>query len=49
MLFKWVIEKIYLSMKGNLVYYDSATDSKSRYYYDNVAKRKYAKYTLHVY
>lgn len=43
MLFKWIIEKIYLSMKGNLVYYDSTTNSKSRYYYDNVAKEKYAK------
>ena len=30
-------------MKGNLVYYDSTTNSKSRYYYDNVAKEKYAK------
>lgn len=43
MLFKWLIEKTYLSMKGNLVYYDTTTQCKSRYYYENVAKEKYAK------
>ena len=40
-LFKNLIEKIYLSMDGNLVYYDEVTQCHSRYYYDNVCKLKY--------
>ena len=40
-LFKNLIEKIYLSMDENLVYYDEITKCHSRYYYDNVCKEKY--------
>ena len=38
---KKIIEKIYLSMKDNLVYYDSVTSCRTRYYFDNVVKKKY--------
>ena len=41
MLFKNLIEKLYLSMDGNLVYYDGITKCHSRYYYDNIVKEKY--------
>ena len=41
MLFKKIIEKLYLSMDGNLVYYDGITKCYSRYYYDNIVKEKY--------
>ena len=41
MLFKNLIEKLYLSMDGNLVYYDETTKCHSRYYYDNIVKDKY--------
>ena len=41
MLFKNLIEKLYLSMDGNLVYYDEITKCHSRYYYDNIVKEKY--------
>lgn len=40
-LIRKLIEKIYLSMDGNLVYYDEVTQCHSRYYYDNVCKPKY--------
>lgn len=40
-MFKKFIEKLYLSMDGNLVYFDEVTKCKSRYYYDNVVKEKY--------
>ena len=40
-MFKKLIEKLYLSMEGNLVYYDEITKCKSRYFYDNVIKEKY--------
>ncbi len=40
-IFKNIIEKIYLSMDGNLVYFDELTHCYSRYYYDNVCKPKY--------
>lgn len=39
--FKNLIEKIYLSMEGNLVYYDEVTHCYSRFYYDYIAKEKY--------
>lgn len=35
------IEKLYLNMSNNLVYYDSVTTCKTRYYFDNVARKKY--------
>lgn len=35
------IEKIYLHIDDNLVFYDSVSTCKSRYYYDHVAKKKY--------
>ena len=35
------IEKAYLNMNDNLVYYDSVTTCKTRYYFDNVARIKY--------
>lgn len=35
------IEFLYLKQKGNLVYYDSLTGTKSRQYYDMEAKIKY--------
>ena len=41
-MFKKLIEKLYLSMEGNLVYYDEITKCKSRYFYDNVIKEKYS-------
>ena len=40
-IFKNIIEKIYLSMDGNLIYFDELTHCYSRYYYDNVCKPKY--------
>lgn len=36
-----IIEKIYLHIDNNLVFYDSVSTCKSRYYYDNVVKKKY--------
>ena len=42
-MFKKIIEKLYLSMEGNLVYYDEITRCKSRNYNDNVVKEKYSK------
>lgn len=36
-----IIEKLYLNMSNNLVYYDSVTACKSRYYFDNIARKKY--------
>lgn len=41
MLLKNLIEKLYLSMDGNLVYYDETTKCHSRYYYDYIVKDKY--------
>lgn len=41
--FKKIIERIYLSFSDNLVYYDSVTHCKTRYYYDHVVKSKYQK------
>ena len=35
------IEKLYLNTSNNLVYYDSVTACKTRYYFDNVARKKY--------
>lgn len=40
-LFKRLVEKAYLSFEDNLVYYDSTTHCKSRYYYDNIAKTRF--------
>lgn len=40
-IFEKIIEKIYLHIDNNLVYYDSVSTCKSRYYYDHVAKKKY--------
>ena len=51
MLFKKLIEKMYLSMEGNLVYFDQTTKCHSRYYYDNIVKEKYNDrlcYTIYV-
>ena len=39
--FKYIIERIYLSFSDNLVYYDSTTHCKSRFYYDVVIYPKY--------
>lgn len=38
---KVIIEKIYLSFNDNLVYYDSVTRCKSRFYYDTIICKKY--------
>ena len=40
-LFYKIVEKIYLSLPNNLVYYDSLTGIYSRMYYDRVVKKKY--------
>lgn len=40
---KFFIEKLYLSFNDNLVYYDSTTRCKSRFYYDEVICKKYDK------
>lgn len=42
-LLKKFIEKLYLSFDDNLVYFDSVTHCKTRFYYDYVAKSKYQK------
>ena len=36
-----LIERIYLSIPGNLAYYDTVTGVHNRLYYDRVVKRKY--------
>lgn len=41
--FKYIIERIYLSFNDNLVYYDSVTRCRSRFYYDTVICPKYEK------
>lgn len=38
---KRLIERIYLSFDDNLVYYESTTRCKSRFYYDNIVCRRY--------
>lgn len=38
---KNLIEHIYLSFDDNLVYYDSTTHCKSRFYYDSIVRDKY--------
>lgn len=40
-LLKCLIEKIYLSFNDNLVYYESVTQCKSRFYYDTIVCPKY--------
>jgi len=40
-IWKYLIEKIYLSFDDNLVYYESVTHCKSRFYYDTVIRPKY--------
>lgn len=37
------IEKLYLGIPNNLVYYDSVTKCKTTHYFNNVAKNKYKK------
>lgn len=39
--FKKIVERIYLSFNDNLVYYDSVTRCKSRFYYDAIIRIKY--------
>ena len=39
--FKKIVERIYLSFNDNLVYYDSVTRCKSRFYYDAIVRMKY--------
>lgn len=40
-LFERIIEKLYLGIDGNLVYFDGLTKAKNRLYFDKVVKPKY--------
>ena len=43
-----IVEKLYLRINDNLVYFDSVTKCKTRFYYDTIAKPKYQKIECYV-